>query len=258
MDKQTSEAVTRTAFRLLDNDNRLKGLLLFGSRVFGNVDARSDYDILAITNLPRSSEVVVEDGMVLDFIFGTPGQFRRRMNLRTRDNNNFTLNNFAESIILYDPQNVASRLQTEAKKMYVDGPVPMTVDEALDTAHALRKMLRVVKSRIERSHKSSEENMLNILRLDEIASKAVYAFFRAERRWTQAFFKVVREQLIGFPEFQHLWEQHVATFSNVEEHLRTGTALIDSVCARLAQQRGLHRGPEESPMNLGNVDILDE
>lgn len=258
MDKSRSDRIARAVREHLDAGNSLLALLLFGSRVSGAADVDSDYDILAITRFHQPSRVIVADEMTLDVIFGSPVQFQRKMQHRSINNDNFTLNNFAVSSILWDPDGMAERMRRRAKQEYAEGPRALEAKEAAEVARALKKMLRVVASRIQRSQRSPEENLLNIFRIEEIVAKAIFAYFRAEREWTQAFYKVVREQLPGHVRLHELWLQHVKTVSDTEAHLESAIALIGHVEARLLAHRDSPGRREEGPMNLGHIDVLDD
>lgn len=110
----------------IKEDERVVGILLTGSYVYGEPNEKSDLDVRCITD-DESNWAEIERmrfGTRIEVFFNPPSVVMGYMDASRHEGHGDCIHFWAHGKIVFDPNGAVKKLQDEAMRLWKDGPTP--------------------------------------------------------------------------------------------------------------------------------------
>ncbi len=109
----------------LKKDERVQGILLTGSYVYGTPHEKSDLDVRVVTKGSANwvETESIKFGTKLEAYFNPPEVIRNYFEIKRNTGDPCTIHGWSNGEIVYDPSGIVAELQQEARLLWKAGPV---------------------------------------------------------------------------------------------------------------------------------------
>lgn len=194
------------------------GVIIHGSSAQGKCDELSDVDVLVVVaSGPAIHESYLKSSQPIDLYVATTAELSAKMRAVDPLNNNFVLNALVSGDIKVDVNGSAASLLVEARKLWAEGPQPMSVAEYKRTQTALHRMLASSEKWTLRSAVSDEARVLAGFRRTQVIVQAIYLYHRVRRLWTSGLPQTLQSMKNDHKKAYDLWTRYIGTIEENEQ-----------------------------------------